>query len=423
LLSSRPYFHVRRTNTGAVVSPSEAHPNAVRIDHDILTQPVTLTHDQLLAGVVIAVGRTNTRAILILNKQRTRPTTTIEKDLVGTSDHVYALRAELGALAGRKPRALLLLGETGAGKSHIAEILARSIRPASAPYCAVDGSTLTPETAPARLFGHTKGAFTDARQSADGFFQASSGGTFFLDEIGNLPPEVQAQLLVALDSGQITPVGATVSQQVDVTLIVATNEVLPQLVLQRKFSGPLFERLNRLPITLMPLRQRRVDIGPMLYAFLQRHVAAYAGAERLLSPGDGLPWLARSAELYRLFVCDWSGNVRALDATAERLALQASKDILDIQSVLPLNDRVPTRDRDTAPDADTSTLPVPEAVSLPSDPNSPKDLLTAFRICDADATAAARSVGISRETFYRRIRKFGLNAQLDAIRRDLRRRG
>lgn len=220
-----------------------------------------------------------------------------------------AMREIFGALEVLAPTdaTLLLLGETGTGK----DVLAHAVHEASdrkdGPLVIVDGGAIAPSLVESELFGHERGAFTGAETTREGAFERADGGTLFIDEVGELPLDVQPKLLRALDERQIQPVGGAGHRTVNVRVVAATKRNLEEEVARGHFREDLYFRLAVLPITLPPLRERRDDI-PVL---VEHFVAAF---EAKTGHGAEIP----KPELQRLLAHDWPGNVRELKNTVER---------------------------------------------------------------------------------------------------------
>jgi len=217
---------------------------------------------------------------------------------------------------------VLISGESGTGK----ELVARAIHDlgsrSAAPFVAINMAAIPRELIEAELFGHERGAFTGAATRNAGRFEQASGGTLFLDEIGDMPMEAQTRLLRVLQSGEFTSVGGARTIQVDVRIVAATNRELASQVATGQFREDLFYRLNVVPITLPPLRERRQDI-----ALLARHFLDHAAAQ-------GLPrrQLASDA-LVALGGHDWPGNVRELENLMRRLAVLSRDEVIDADAI------------------------------------------------------------------------------------------
>src|SRR5947208_6989193 len=210
--------------------------------------------------------------------------------------------------AAASPIAVLIEGETGTGKELVARGIHAATAPASEPFVAVNCAALPETLLESELFGHRRGAFTGATQDQRGLFEAASGGTILLDEIGDMPMAMQAKLLRVLQEGEVTPVGETRPRKVDVRVICATNRDLAAEVARRSFREDLYYRVGAFPILIPPLRERREDIPLLAHRFLAGAVERH----RKQVPGIDPAALALLARF------DWPGNIRELENEIER---------------------------------------------------------------------------------------------------------
>jgi DNA-binding NtrC family response regulator len=214
---------------------------------------------------------------------------------------------------------VLVMGESGTGKELVAKAIHAHSSRSEAPFVSVSCAAVAETLLESELFGHVKGAFTDAHQNKKGLFEAAHRGTLFLDEVGETPPSMQAKLLRALQEKRIRRVGGTDEIEVDVRVIAATNRPLEALVRERRFREDLFYRLNVIPLHLPPLRQRREDIPLLAESFLQRFAAQM---------GKSIAGISQEA-MERLLAHTWPGNVRELENVMERaVALESTQSIL-----------------------------------------------------------------------------------------------
>lgn len=211
---------------------------------------------------------------------------------------------------------VLVAGETGTGKELVAQAIHQLSRRARHPFVVVNCAAIPEPLLEAELFGHVRGAYTGAIQSRMGRIHAAQGGTLFLDEIGELPLSMQAKLLRFLQNGEVQRLGSPDIHRVDVRVVCATNQRLAELVQAKQFREDLYYRLAVFPITVPPLRDRRVDIGPLTEHFLDK-LAADANFERKHLPAEALALLER---------CAWSGNVRELENAVERAFILAGNE-------------------------------------------------------------------------------------------------
>jgi two-component system nitrogen regulation response regulator GlnG len=222
----------------------------------------------------------------------------------------------------RNDLTVLVTGESGTGKELVAEAIHELGNRRTGPFVAVNTAAIPADLVESELFGHEKGAFTGAIAQAIGKFEQANGGTLFLDEIGDMPAEAQTRLLRALQSGRIRRVGGRQEIAVNVRIIAATNRDLTPMIAAGTFREDLFYRLNVVPITLPPLRERREDIAALAQHFL------------ILAAEDGLPRRVLAADaIDQLEARNWRGNVRELRNVVYRLALMAREERIDGDAV------------------------------------------------------------------------------------------
>lgn len=282
---------------------------------------------------------------------------------------------------GPSDASVLITGEPGSGKEVVARWLhARSDR-SGRPLVAVNAGGLSETLFESEMFGHVKGAFTDARSDRVGYFEMADGGTLFLDEVGNLSPTQQAKLLRVLETGEFQRVGSSRPRHVDVRVLAATNADLNVRVAEERFREDLLYRLNSVEIPLPPLRERREDIPALAAYFLQRQQSRY-GREFEISPGAMRALLAHP----------WPGNVRELRHAVERAVLLAEGDTLEVAD-LGLQPGPETGAR-----LDGLTLEDAERILI-------QRALGRF---DGNVSRAAEALGISRSALYRRLERHEL---------------
>ncbi|MBA2466843.1 MAG: sigma-54-dependent Fis family transcriptional regulator [Sphingomonas sp.] len=285
---------------------------------------------------------------------------------------------------------VLILGENGTGKELVArELHQRSLR-AHGVLVSVDLGAVSANLFESELFGHTKGAFTDARSDRLGRLAAADGGTLFLDEIGNLPLYLQPKLLTALERRQVIPVGANKAAPIDVRVVAATNLPPEQLRDERQFRQDLLFRLNTVEIELPPLRERPEDIIMLARHFLDHYSRKYAKPERQLQDDVAAALAAH----------DWPGNVRALRHATERAV------ILGEGSAFTIDDfSLPRRSTQQAP---VPPSPLPSAGDLNLDRAERHMVEAALKKHGYNISSAATELGLSRAALYRRMEKYGL---------------
>ena len=279
---------------------------------------------------------------------------------------------------------VLILGESGTGK----ELVARSIHfmgvRQKKPFVPVDCSGLVPTLIESELFGHVKGAFTGAQHARAGLLEAGNGGTVFLDEIGDLPVDLQAKLLRALQEREVRPVGATERVRIDLRIIAATNRDLESAIRTGGFRQDLYFRLNVVQLKLPPLRERKSDIPLLVNSFL----------EKFSDPQRPIRTISEDA-MRRLMAYDWPGNVRELENAVERAVALGSGPILHIGD-LPSNLQQGSSDK---------LLDCDELTTL--DEMERRAILRALRETNGDKLAAARLLGIGKTTLYRKLKQYG----------------
>lgn len=274
---------------------------------------------------------------------------------------------------------ILIYGENGTGK----EILAREIHRLSLrsrhELFHVDMGAISESLFESELFGHEKGAFTDAHESRIGKFEAASGSTLFLDEISNLSVGLQAKLLVALQNREITRLGSNKKIPIDIRLIAATNRNLHEMVKQTRFREDLFYRINTIQIEIPPLRHRKEDIAAFAEYFLKKYASLYK------RPGLTL----HSKTLDKLENHHWPGNIRELQYTMEKAVILAEKDVIRPSEVSMHSDNTFSSDK------------VPHLKEVER-----KAILTAISQNAGNLTATAEQLGISRQTLYNKLTRF-----------------
>ncbi len=286
---------------------------------------------------------------------------------------------------------VLLLGENGTGKELAArELHLLSARAAQA-FVAVDLGAVAETLFESELFGHRRGAFTDARSDRVGRMAAAAGGTLFLDEVGNLPLHLQPKLLTALERRVVLPVGATQAVPIDVRVIAATNLARADLSQPSHMRPDLLFRLNTVEIEMPPLRQRREDILPLAQHFAQQYARRYGKPDRPFTP----------AAIAAMQASPWPGNVRALRHAVERAVILAQGKELDVED-LALATATPGMP------AQAAVAATPGAEDLNIDRSERELVERALRRNGWNISYAARDLGLSRAALYRRIERHGL---------------
>jgi DNA-binding NtrC family response regulator len=290
---------------------------------------------------------------------------------------------EMIARVGPSDANVLITGEPGSGKEVVTRTLHAVSGRASKPMVTVNAGGLAEGVFESELFGHVKGAFTDARTDRVGRFELADGGTLFLDEIANVPFNLQAKLLRVLEIGEMERVGSSKTKKVDVRVISATNANLEEEVAQSRFRQDLLFRLNTIEIHLPPLRERREDIPLLASHFLHGH------AQRYRKPLTGFDPAAMQALLSN----PWPGNVRELNHVVERAVLMAR------EALVQPADLAPRTSRESTKRIEEMSLEEVEYFLV-------KKALARFQ---NNVSHAAKALGLSRSALYRRLQRFGMN--------------
>lgn len=367
---------------------------------DYLKKPVDL--DELLVTVdkVMRSARLRSR----LNYSHARESRSAEAGaLIGSSAAIRDARRQIekiASIAGETPPTVLVLGETGTGKDVTARLLHRLSPRKDRPFVHVDCTSLPKDMMEAEMFGHVRGAFTSAHTSRAGLLEAAEDGTVFLDEVGELPAELQAKLLNVLERRRLRRVGSTREVAVGARFIAATNRDLAGMVARGEFRDDLFFRLNVLSVTLPPLRACKEDVPQLARTFLEATARSY---------GRPTPALHDDA-VAALKAYSWPGNVRELKNVIERAALLSGPDgihadSLDLNSVSVGARPAPATRGGAAPasrrqDAELQTLAGAE-----------RDLIVAaLEQTGGNTSEAARRLGITRMALRYRMEKYGVRS-------------
>ncbi len=304
--------------------------------------------------------------------------------MIGESDVMQDIFHKIDKIAPTDAN-ILILGENGTGKDLIATAIHEQSLRAGKPFIKVDVGALTESLFESELFGHKKGAFTDAREDRTGRFEAASGGTVFLDEIGNISLQQQAKLLTVLQNRQVTKLGTNQPVPIDIRLICATNIPLSELANESRFRKDLIYRINTVEITVPPLRKRKDDI-----LLLAKHFAKiYSG--KYLKPNIRF----QEAALEKLKQYPFPGNVRELQYTIERAIIMADSDTIEAADLLfsPIESGLPETQED-------------EVLKL-----STMEKNTIMKVIDkhnGNISKAAKELGLTRTALYRRLSKYDI---------------
>jgi DNA-binding NtrC family response regulator len=367
------------TGYGTVKSAVQAMKDGA---YDYVTKPFSMEELRLLLERVAGHLRLKTE------KRVLRETIKSRQDfasIIGRAPDMEKLYRII-AKAGQSSHPVLILGESGTGK----ELVAKSIHFAgifrNKPFIPVDCGSLVPTLIESELFGHVRGAFTGATHPKDGLLAIAEGGTVFLDEIGELPVDLQAKLLRAIQEKEIRPVGSVKRVPINVRILAATNRDLERAVGDGTFRRDLFFRLNVLTLRIPPLRERRQDI-PLLVAHFLERIGGDAGTEKTIS----------DESLKALLSYDWPGNVRELENALERACALSSADEIQQRDL-------PTQIYSSP--AELSVVSPPPSGIVPIAELEKHTILNALTQVNGDKILAARLLGIGKTTLYRKLKEY-----------------
>lgn len=347
-------------------------------------------NEKVVATVSTAVqlrhSRKEAQTLRQTNKVLREETSAADGQIIGDSAEAKKVMAVV-ARAGPTDANVLILGENGTGKELIARELHRQSNRSDQVFLTIDMGSISETLFESELFGHKKGAFTDASEDRTGRFQAADGGTLFLDEIGNLPLHQQAKMLRVLEQRRVTPVGSDESQEVDVRLIAATNIPPATLKDEDHFRQDLLFRLNTVEITVPPLRDRKDDILPIAKHFAAIYSQKYGGKKRVFSP----------AAEQALHDYAWPGNVRALRHAVERAIILSENELIE-----PVDLQL-----DYSDTAARSNIAVAPTI-LNLDYLERDTIQKALRKHGFNISRAANELGLTRASLYRRMEKHDL---------------
>jgi two-component system response regulator HydG len=296
------------------------------------------------------------------------------------------------AKAANSVHPVLILGESGTGKEMVARSIHYSGPFRDKPFLPVDCGSLVPTLIESELFGYVKGAFTGANQSKDGLLAMAEGGTVFLDEVGELPVDLQAKMLRAIQEKEIRPVGSTRRVPINVRILAATNRDLEHAVMQGEFRRDLYFRLNVLSLRIPALRERRQDIPLLIGHFLDR-----------MTRSSGLEKILTDDALKAMLAYDWPGNVREMENCLERAYAFTSGALIQTTDLPP----------------EVANLPLAEPSSgngngngngngkiIPMAELERQTILSAISELNGDKLQAARLLGIGKTTLYRKLKDY-----------------
>jgi two-component system response regulator HydG len=305
---------------------------------------------------------------------------------------------------------VLILGESGTGKEMVARTIHEHGPNAAKPFVPVDCSSLVPTLIESELFGYVKGAFTGANRAKEGLLAAAEGGTVFLDEIGELPLDLQAKLLRALQEKEVRPVGATHAVPISARVLAATNRDLHAMVEQGRFRKDLYFRLNVVNLKIPPLRDRKEDIQPLTRILLEKH-----------APGDVDTLEITPTMVHAMSIYDWPGNVRELENAIERACALSSGPLLHLgdlpsqlqefrQHAFQAQQVEATRPTGEAALAatDTALTQVRREAIVSIAELEKQAILNTIRQLHGDKLMAARLLQIGKTTLYRKLKEYGI---------------
>ncbi len=342
-------------------------------------------NDKLVATLTAA--RDKARKAMKRDAQSEQAMTADSPMFWGTSKPMAAIRKTLDKIA-PTDATVLITGENGTGKDVLArEIHAHSLR-SGKPMVAVDAGAITETLFESELFGHVKGAFTDAHTDHVGKFEQADGGTLFLDEIGNIPLHLQAKLLRVIQNRSVVRVGGSKAIPVDIRLICATNMDLEQLVREGRFREDLYYRINTVHIHLPALRERKEDIVPLSQRFLE------CFAEKYHRPLTGLDDSAKAV----LEGSHWSGNIRELQNCIEKAVILSEGNVLT------------SKDLDARSESGMTGGVIPGLTGnlLHNAQEEERLVREAMERSNGNISVAAKMLGVSRPTMYAKLKKYGL---------------
>ena len=352
---------------------------------DFVTKP--WQNERLVATLLAAANLRRSRVEAAELRHRNRglaAATLVGRELIGTSPRMLRVFDTIRRAAPTDAN-VLILGENGTGKELVAREIHRHSRRADEVFLRVDLGALAPQLFESELFGHRRGAFTDAKSERTGLFRAATGGTLFLDEIGNVPLHLQAKLLTALERREVVPVGAEKPEIVDVRVICATNRAPQELADEDLFRQDLLYRINTVEILLPPLRERGEDIPLLLEHFMAVYAEKYNLPARRLS----------AAALQTLVAHPWPGNIRALRHAVERALILSDGTMLEPENFT------------------LGAAPVVGAGRAAADSTHLDELereavVRALKDHKRNISRAAAALGVTRASLYRRMQKYGL---------------
>ena len=355
---------------------------------DFVTKP--WTHPQIIQAVNTALGLAAARTA---QRGATREELDARYDFAGLlgRDPKFLRILELIGRVAPTDASVLITGESGTGKELIADAIHRNSARRANAFVKVNLGGIPAQLFESEMFGHVRGAFTDARSDRKGRFETADGGTIFLDEIGDLDAGAQVKLLRVLQDRTYEVLGSSQTRTVDVRVLSATNRNLPEMVAAGEFREDLLYRLNLIAIHLPALRERAADIPLLAAAVLETLARVYRRPALSLRPA-ALRWLQQQP---------WPGNIRQLRHTIERAVLISSHDALEV------DDFALSLDMDAR---DDGRDPLPQVGAMTLDDMEKAMILKAMKHHDGNISRVADALGLSRAALYRRFEKYGIKS-------------
>src|SRR5216110_4073519 len=374
------------TGYGTVQSAVQAMKNGA---YDYVTKPFSMEELRLLLERVSSHLKLKTENRMLREKIKSKQGF---GSIVGRAPEMEKLYRII-AKAAQSTHPVLILGESGTGKEMVARSIHYSGPFRDKPFIPVDCGSLVPTLIESELFGYVKGAFTGANQSKDGLLSLAEGGTVFLDEVGELPVDLQAKLLRAIQEKEIRPVGSTKRSSINVRILAATNRDLEQAVAQGAFRRDLYFRLNVLSLRIPPLRERRQDIPLLAAHFLER-----------LSQNSGRAHELSDDAMKALLAYDWPGNVRELENCLERACAFTTGPMIQVADLPSSIHSAPGTMPIGIEGTTTKILPMAELEK--------QTILNTITQLNGDKLLAARLLGIGKTTLYRKLKEYSSQDQL-----------
>ena len=352
---------------------------------DFITKP--WQNEKLLATVNAALNLRRSRIqVTSLRQQQQQLSADLDQpfhDMIGTSP---AMREVFGIIekVAKTDANILIIGENGTGKELVARAIHRQSERANEVFISVDMGSITETLFESEMFGHVKGAFTDAKQDKPGRFEVASGGTLFLDEIGNISLQQQSKLLTVLQNREVYRVGSNTPRPIDIRLLCATNMPIHEMVDKNKFRQDLLYRINTVEIHVPPLRERVEDIPLMVEHFISLYSQRYRKNIKRCDP----------AALKKLEKYSWPGNIRELQHAVERAIIMSDTEVLQPHDFL----------LQRSDHAENGT----HAQSFKLDDVEKITILKAIDKHEGNISKAAKELGLTRASLYRRLEKYGL---------------